>query len=157
MQIEYRWTDGNDKDFQAFYEKTEEYCSRLVGGLKNRKAFVPYNISESITWVLIAYKNGDPIGCAGLKEYSENVVEIKRVWVEPEHRRNGIASEMMTLIEKKALELGYETAVLQTRTIMRDAVELYEQRGYAQIENYPPYDRLEGAICFSKEIGESAT
>ena len=54
MEIEYKWTDGNNEDFQKFYLKTEEFYSNLVGGLKNREAFVPYNISASISDVLIA-------------------------------------------------------------------------------------------------------
>ena len=53
--IIYKWTDGNDEDFQRFYLKTEEYYSSIVGGIENRKGFIPYNISESITEVLIAY------------------------------------------------------------------------------------------------------
>ena len=61
--IIYKWTNGNDKDFQRFYLKTEEYYSNIVGGIENRKGFIPYNISESITEVLIAYM---PIGAAQL-------------------------------------------------------------------------------------------
>ena len=47
--IIYKWTDGNDEDFQRFYLKTEEYYSSIVGGIENRKGFIPYNISESIS------------------------------------------------------------------------------------------------------------
>jgi hypothetical protein len=35
---------------------------------------------------------------------------------------------------------------------MSDAVRLYTKLGYYKIENYPPYDKLEGAICFAKKI-----
>ena len=37
--ISYLWTDGNNKDFQSFYQKTEEYYSKIAGGLENRKDF----------------------------------------------------------------------------------------------------------------------
>lgn len=37
--IIYKWTDGNDEDFQRFYLKTEEYYSSIVGGIENRKLF----------------------------------------------------------------------------------------------------------------------
>ena len=46
MKTEYKWTDGNDKDFRKFYLKTEEFYSSIVGGRKNREAFIPYNISD---------------------------------------------------------------------------------------------------------------
>ena len=55
LQTGFRWTDGKDRDFQSFWLKTEEYYNQLVGGAGNRKAFMPYNISDSIPYVLIAY------------------------------------------------------------------------------------------------------
>ena len=152
MHVEYRWTNGRDKDFHRFYLKTEEYYSSIVGGLQNRQAFVPYNLSESISEVIIATINGTAIGCAGLKAYSECDAEIKRVWVEQNYRRNHIADEMIDRIEGKARELGFRRTILQTRPIMKDAVGLYLKRGYCQIENYPPYDLLDGAVCFAKVL-----
>ena len=52
--IEYRWTDGDNKDFLRFYEETESFYSSIAGGRKNREGFVAYNISQSISDVLIA-------------------------------------------------------------------------------------------------------
>ena len=148
----YKWTDGNDIDFQKFYMKTEEYYSNIVGGIENRKEFIPYNISECITEVLIVYIDDEAVGCAGLKRYSEMDVEIKRVWVEPEQRGHHIALKMMAQIEERASNDGYKRTILQTREIMEDAVELYKKLGYTKIDNYPPYDKLDGAICFAKEL-----
>ena len=152
MKIDYRWTDGNDEDFQKFYLKTEEFYSSIVGGLKNREAFVPYNLSESISDVLIASVSGVAVGCAGLKAYSDSDVEIKRVWVDPEFQGNHISSAMMDALEQRAAELGFGRAILQTRPQMEAAVHLYTKRGYELIDNYPPYDKLEGAICFAKRL-----
>ena len=152
MKIDYRWTDGNDEDFRKFYLKTEEFYSSIVGGLKNREAFVPYNLSESISDVLIASVDGVAVGCAGLKAYSDSDVEIKRVWVDPECRGNHISSAMMDALEQRAAELGFGRAILQTRPQMEAAVHLYTKRGYELIDNYPPYDKLEGAICFAKRL-----
>ena len=148
----YKWTDGNDIDFQKFYMKTEEYYSNIVGGIENRKEFIPYNISECITEVLIVYIDDEAVGCAGLKRYSEIDVEIKRVWVEPEQRGHHIALKMMAQIEERASNDGYKRTILQTREIMKDAVELYKKLGYTKIDNYPPYDKLDGAICFAKVL-----
>lgn len=152
MKIDYRWTDGNDEDFRKFYLKTEEFYSSIVGGLKNREAFVPYNLSESISDVLIASVDGVVVGCAGLKAYSDSDVEIKRVWVDPEFRGNHISSAMMDALEQRAAELGFGRAILQTRPQMEAAVHLYTKRGYELIDNYPPYDKLVGAICFAKRL-----
>ena len=150
--MEFIWTDGNNQDFQRFYFKTEEYYSKIVGGKKNRTGFIPYNLSESISDVLIAYADGKAVGCAGLKRYSDQDVEIKRVWVEPDWRGKHIATGLMDQIEAKARQVGFKRAILQTRPLMPDAVGLYESRGYVLIENYPPYDKLEGAICMALDL-----
>lgn len=152
MELDYKWTDGTDQDFEKFYQITENYYSKIVGGINNRKSFVSYNISDNIHSVLITYLNEYPIACAGLKEYSESDVEIKRVWVEPKYRNCRIATKMMYKVESKAKQLGYKRAILQTRGIMADAVKLYTKLGYYQIDNYPPYDKLDGAICFAKDL-----
>lgn len=151
-QIEYRWTDGTNEDFQRFYLITEEYYSEIVGGIKNRSSFVPYNISDSITDVAIAYYDGIAIGCAGLKRYSDDDVEVKRVWVDPDYRGRHIAANLMGMLENRAKQQGFQRTILQTREIMIAAVKLYLNRGYYQIDKYPPYDKLEGAICFAKDL-----
>lgn len=150
--IDFKWTDGTNEIFQKFYLITEDYYSNIVGGAENRKSFIPYNISESIQDVLIAFINDIPVACSGLKKYSETDVEIKRVWVQPEYRGHHIATDMMRIIEERAKQQGFKCAILQTREIMTDAVKLYEKLGYYRIDNYPPYDELDGAICFAKDL-----
>lgn len=151
-ELEFIWTDGNNEEFHQFYLETEDYYSSIVGGKKNREGFIPYNLSDSISDVLLAYMDGVAVGCAGLKKYNDTDVEIKRVWVEPDYRGRHIATELMDRIEDKAREMGFKRAVLQTRPIMEDAVGLYEKRGYELIGNYPPYDKLEGAICMALNL-----
>lgn len=150
--IIYKWTNGSDESFQKFYIITEDYYNKLAGGIVNRKSYVPYNISANIKYVLIAYADNVPIACSGLKKYSENDMEIKRVWVEPEYRRQHIAADMMKQIEMKAKEQGFQRTILQTREIMSDAVGLYKELGYYRIDNYPPYDEMNEAICFAKDL-----
>ncbi len=146
------WTDGTDEEFHHFYLVTEAYYSSLVGGRKNRKDFIPYNISEMIQDVLLAYIGEKCVGCTGMKKYAEHIVEIKRLWVEPAYRGMGIATKMMSEVEKKAIQNGFQKSILQTREIMHDAVSLYQKLGYRQILSYPPYDTLKEAVCYAKKL-----
>jgi ribosomal protein S18 acetylase RimI-like enzyme len=59
---------------------------------------------------------------------------------------------MMVQIEDRAKEKGFKRVILQTREIMVDAVGLYEKLGYERIKNYPPYDTMDSAICFAKNL-----
>lgn len=148
----YKWTGPTNEDFRRFYLITEAYYDSLVGGNSNRAGFVPYNISESIQDVLIAYISDKAVACAGLKKYNESDAEIKRVWVQPEYRGKHIASAMMDMIEEKACHMGFNRTILQTREQMTSAVKLYISRGYYHTDNYPPYDELEGAVCLAKDL-----
>ena len=150
MDIVYHWTNGDDPAFRRFYAVTEAYYSRIVGGENKRRSFIPFNASSEIPDVVLAVCDGAAIGCAGLKSYSDTDAEVKRVWVEPAYRGQGVASRLMDEIEEKARQMGFRRVILQTRPIMPDAVALYTKRGYALIPNYPPYDRLEGAVCYAK-------
>ncbi len=151
-EITYTWTSVTNSDFQMFYQITEDYYSSLVGGVSKRKGFVPYNASAQIPDVLIAYDDGKAVGCAGLKRYDDKSTEIKRIWVQPEYRRQHIADKMMQLVEQKTKEQGFARVILQTRPQMTEAVGMYTKRGYKLIENYPPYDKLVGAVCYAKEL-----
>lgn len=151
-QLAYRWTTAENPDFRRFYQITEEFYNSLVGGLAEREGFVPFNLSEAVSDVIVVYHNSSAVACAGLKRYSDTDAEIKRVWVEPEYRRKHIAAVMMDMIETRAAELKFDRTILQTREVMTAAVSLYQKRGYVPIDNYPPYDELEGAVCFAKDL-----
>ena len=69
----------------------------------------------------------------------------------PVEEKLGGEEELRKLTEK-AKRMGFRRVILQTRPIMPDAVALYVKRGYRQIPNYPPYDRLAGAVCFAKAL-----
>ena len=152
MALKFIWTDGENEDFRRFYDETERYYNRIVGGIGNRLQFVPYNLSAAVSDVLLVCLEDRAIACAGLKKYSGQDAEVKRVWVEPAYRGRHIAAMMMSRLEDRARMRGYRRVILQTREIMADAVRLYTKLGYHRIDNYPPYDRLEGAICFAKEL-----
>ena len=139
------------KIFKGFISKQKSITAALLEEQRIEKDLF-HIYSESITEVLIAYIDDTAVGCAGLKRYAEEDVEIKRVWVEPEERGHHIALKMMAQIEERASYDGYKRTILQTREIMEDAVGLYKKLGYTQIDNYPPYDKLDGAICFAKEL-----
>ncbi len=150
--VTYKWTDADNADLRLFYKITEEYYNDIAGGLRNRNGFVLYNLSESIHDVLVAYVSCVAIACAGLKRYPDGDAEVKLVWVEPGYRGKHIASKIMDLIEEKAVQSGFKRTILQTREKMYAAVSLYKNRGYYPIDNYPPYDKLEGAVCFAKDL-----
>ncbi len=149
MDVLFRWTTGEDPAFRAFYDITEDYYTQIAGGADRRRAFVPFNLSEGIPEVCLAILEGCAVGCVGVRRHSASDAELKRLWVDPEYRRRGIGTGLTACAEERARALGCTRMILQTRPLMEGACVLYEGRGYRLIPNYPPYDSLEGAVCYA--------
>ncbi len=68
------------------------------------------------------------VGCVKLLDDGDTV-EVKRMWVAPSHRGQGIGGRLLERLEERARELGATRAVLDTRRLL-GAVPLYERHGY---------------------------
>jgi ribosomal protein S18 acetylase RimI-like enzyme len=55
---------------------------------------------------------------------------VQKVAVDPEHRRQGIASLLMSTAERALREAGCPKLNLQTRTENSSAIEFYKEAGY---------------------------
>ena len=55
-------------------------------------------------------------------------------------------------LETFAREHGYKRTVLMTRERMDYAIKLYEGLGYKRIENYPPYQHMDDAVCYANDL-----
>jgi GNAT superfamily N-acetyltransferase len=68
---------------------------------------------------LIAYRGGQPVGCAALKRLNDDDAEIKRVYVAPEVRGSGVARVLIAELEAIARSAGYATVRMDTGPAQR--------------------------------------
>lgn len=111
-----------------------------------------FNKINKIKHVVVAYENDQPVSCGAIKEFSTSAMEVKRMYTLPEYRGKGIASRVLTELEKWAHELNYVKCVLETGKRQPEAIELYKKNGYVIIPNYGQYIGIENSVCFEKEI-----
>ncbi len=114
--------------------------------------YAQYNKTNKIKHVIVAYENNKPVGCGAIKEFSPAAMEVKRMYVDPEKRGKGIATKVLTELEKWAEELSYTTCVLETGKRQPDAIALYKKNGYQVIPNYGQYIGMENSVCFEKKL-----
>ncbi|PZR26751.1 MAG: GNAT family N-acetyltransferase [Citrobacter freundii] len=112
-----------------------------------------HNVIVNVDTVVIAYVDDQPVGCGCFKQYRETAVEMKRMYVKPAYRRQGISSAILNELEKWAVEMGYKEAVLETGNRQEEAIAMYEKLGYSVIPNYPPYENIPTSICMQKPLG----
>jgi GNAT superfamily N-acetyltransferase len=89
---------------------------------------------------LVARHQCDLVGGVGLRSICEpalHFAEVKRLWVRPDLRREGIGLALMTQIERHAKALGFGTLFLETGPAQPEALSLYELTGWTQIDAYP--------------------
>jgi GNAT superfamily N-acetyltransferase len=85
---------------------------------------------------LVAYRAGEPVGCAGLKRLDNHSAEIKRVYVTPEARGTGVARKLLTRLEDIARAVGYQTLRMDTGARQPASVALFRSAGYEPIADY---------------------
>jgi putative acetyltransferase len=115
--------------------------------------YAQFNKSDMIRHVLVAYIDEVAVGCGAIKEYQPGVAEVKRMFVSPEARGKGIATQILTELEVWAKELGFKKCILETGKKQVEAIALYQKNSYKIIPNYGQYEGMDNSLCFEKEIG----
>lgn len=87
--------------------------------------------------LVIAYApDGRAAGCVGIKKFSDDVCELKRLYVRPEYRKSGLGRTFTEMMINKAGELGYKNMYLDTMPGLEAALRLYKRLGFYEIEKY---------------------
>lgn len=98
----------------------------------------------------VVYSDG-PAGHAAVR-WNAGELELKRMFVRPEHRGSGAASLLLAAAEDAARELELPRLILQTGHLQPEAVRFYERSGYQGIPIFPPYEVLPRSNCFAKRL-----
>jgi putative acetyltransferase len=117
--------------------------------------FTPNDIVGPRTAFVVAWWNGEPVGCGAFHPISEgesNVAEIRRMYVEPRVRRRGISRAILVELERRARQCGYTTIRLETGVRQPNAIRLYETSGYQRSERFGRHRGDPLSVCFEKPL-----
>ncbi len=114
--------------------------------------FAQFNKIDRIKHVVLAYNNGEAVGCGAIKKFDEETIEIKRMFVLPAGRGKKVATTILTELESWATELRYKKCVLETGATFKDAIGLYAKAGYEVLPNYGQYVGVKSSVCFCKTL-----
>jgi putative acetyltransferase len=143
-------TDSDNPDFIELVRHLDADLAQRDGN--DHTFYARFNKINKIKHALVAYENGQPVSCGAIKEFAPDAMEVKRMYTLPEHRGKGIATIVLTGLEKWAAELGYKKCVLETGKRQPEAIRLYKKNGYQIIPNYGQYIGIENSVCFEKPM-----
>jgi len=81
--------------------------------------------------------DGSIVGCVGLHPVGEGSVELRKMYLLPEHRGGGLGRQLLDHALKAARELGFRRVVLETAAPLRSAIALYESYGFTPLADHP--------------------
>ena len=85
---------------------------------------------------IVGFSDGEPVCCGGFKRLPDGACEIKRMYVIPAARGQGVAVALLHELERRARAVGYRVARLDTGPRQPHARRLYEREGYVAIANF---------------------
>ena len=101
---------------------------------------------------LLAVLGGEAVGCGGYRRLDSEVVELKRMYVEPEQRGRGVAKRLLARLEEAASAAGARVMRLETGARQPAAIRLYEAAGYARVAPWDPKVDFRWSVCFEKRL-----
>ena len=119
--IDYSNSLGFDLSFQNFQKELNRTPWRLLS--TKRRLF-------------LGFHGSDPAGCVALRRISEEICEMKRLFVRPQYRGLGLGRVLAMKVIEDACEIGYRRMRLDTVPAMQTAIALYVSLGFKEIEPY---------------------
>ena len=122
---------ATEKDISAimsFHDKLNNYYlelgdSHLVSIASEKK------LLKKIEKYIVAEENGVVIGCIQCESKVASLT-LSQLWVEPEFRKNGVGSKLLTEAINRAKSQGYRTVRLVVKNVNTNAMKLYEKLGF---------------------------
>jgi putative acetyltransferase len=78
--------------------------------------------------------------------------ELKRMWVNPDYRGQGIGRAVLEFLEREAQRWGCRQFVLETGVHQPEALALYERAGYARCGPFGDYAEDPNSVFLRKAV-----
>jgi GNAT superfamily N-acetyltransferase len=143
-------TNSGNKDFQKLVIELDEELKIRDGD--EHSFYAQFNKTDKIKYSIVAYDQGIAVGCGAIREYSDDTMEVKRMYVVPDKRGQGIASIILKQLEQWTVELNHWKCLLETGTNQPEAIALYKKNGFRIIPNFGQYQNMEHSVCFEKAL-----
>ncbi|SCG69626.1 GNAT family N-acetyltransferase [Micromonospora coxensis] len=101
---------------------------------------------------LVAYLDGEPVGCGGWRSHDDDTAELKRMYTAPAARGRGVARAVLAAVERSARDHGRKRIILECGDRQPEAIAMYTSAGYDPIPNFGFYKDAPGCLSFGRVL-----
>ena len=152
MPITITETRPDSPDAFALLAELDAYLLSLPYPQESRHAFSVDKLIEQRVVFYVVYNIGVPAGCGGVKLFDTEFAEVKRMYVRPEFRGQGLARAILDRISDYARQMGVMLLRLETGIYQTDAIALYERWGFLRRPPFGEYRVDPMSVYFEKAI-----
>ena len=134
---------------RAMTDEVTKLYDHKIDGAGN---FKPEDVLVPGSGFFIGRVERQAVACGAFRPLGPRIAEIKRMFVDPEHRGRGYSKAMLVMLERMAGESGYAAVRLETRPLQHAAIALYEKLGYVRIPNYGMYEGKQECLRYEKSL-----
>ena len=83
------------------------------------------------TFQVLVEENGSAVGAYGLYPMDGRTCELRKMYLRHDFRGHGLGKRLLDDALAKARQLGFRRMVLETASVLKEAIALYESYGFA--------------------------
>lgn len=100
----------------------------------------------------VARVEGEPVGCGGVQSFDDGSGELKRMYVRPALRGQGVAKALLARLVAHAADEGAGVVRLETGVHQHEAIALYRGAGFEAIGPFGDYREDPNSVFLEKAL-----
>jgi putative acetyltransferase len=132
-----------------------ELSARYPEAGANHFRLDPEEVAPGRGAFLVAYDGEEPVACGAFRRLDDQTAEIKRMFVVPARRGQGLGGAVLAALEEQARAGGVVRLVLETGVRQPEAIALYRRFGFRDIAPFGQYIASALSVCLGKELATS--
>lgn len=143
--------EPDSPDAQALFALLDaDIRSRFPGEPVN--GIAPDQFRSANGYLSLLFDGDLPVACGSFRPLDPTTAEVRRMFVLPERRGQGLATTILGHLEEVAVARGHHRIILETGNKQFEAIALYEKLGFHRIPAFGPYLDSPISVCFEKPL-----
>lgn len=125
-------------DVVAMLNQLDAYCADLYPAESNHLMDVASLCAPEVVFLVARDAQGRAAGCGAFVNRGR-YAEVKRMYVDPARRGQGVGGKLLADIAQRAAQAGLPALMLETGISQPEAIGLYERDGFARCAPFGDY------------------